>query len=145
MIRKAPWIAVAAWCTLSAAELPYAGKWLRREPDEKTKKANPSSANTIELSQNGSDGLTVKIAALNAVCEAKFDGKDYPAIGPTVPPGYTLAIRKIDARSFEMIQKVNGKALYTSTFATSPDGKTLTETDSANTVGEKVKILYERR
>ncbi len=97
------------------------------------------------MAQHGSDGLTVKIAELNAVCEAKFDGKDYPATGPSVPPGYTLAVRKTGVRSFEMTQKMNGKPLYTSTFTVSPDGKTLTETDSANSVAEKVKAVYDRQ
>lgn len=95
--------------------------------------------------QRGSDGLTVKIIDLNAVCEAKFDGRDYPATGPSVPPGYTLAVKKIDGHSFEMLQKMNGKPLYTSTFTASPDGKTLTETDSSNNVAEKVKAVYDRQ
>ena len=69
----------------------------------------------------------------------------YPATGPTVPPGYTLAIKKIDERTFELIQKMNSKALYTSTFTASADGKTLTETDSANTEGQKVTAIYDRQ
>jgi hypothetical protein len=132
---------MAALCTLSAADLPYSGKW-KLNPE---KSYYPGAARTIELAQHGSDGLTVKIVDLNAVCEAKFDGKDYPAIGPSVPPGYTLAVRKIGGRSFEMIQKMNGKPLYTSTFTASPDGKTLTETDSANSVAEKVQAVYDRQ
>jgi hypothetical protein len=134
MLRKTYWIAIATVCTLTAADLPYAGTWKLK-----------GAAKTIEFTARGSDGLTVKIVDVNAICEAKFDGKDYPATGPTVPSGYTLAIRKIDERTFEMIQKMNSKALYTSTFTASPDGKTLTETDSANSVGEKKTAIYDRQ
>ena len=146
MILRKSWIAlpVLAWtvlCTLSAADLPYAGKWKLNSE----KSYYPNAARTIEFAQHGSDGLTVKIVDLNAVCETKFDGKDYPATGPGVPLGYTLAVRKLDGRSFEMTQKMNGKALYTSTFTVSPDGKTLIETDSANSVAEKVKAVYDRQ
>jgi len=141
VIRKQSWIVIIALCTLSAADLPYAGKWkLNLE-----KSRHASSAKTIEFTQQDGDGFTIKIADLNAVCEAKFDGKDYPATGPTVPTGYTLAVKKIDGRTFEMIQKMNGKTLYTSTFQASADGKTLTQTDSADSTGEKVEALYDRQ
>ena len=141
MIRTKSWIAIAALCTLSAADLPYAGRWklnLEKSP-------HASAAKTIEFTERGSDGLTVTIADLNAVCEAKFDGKDYPATGPTVPAGYTLAVKKVDGRTFEMVQKMNGKTLYVSTFRASSDGKTLTQTDSPDSTGEKVEALYDRQ
>lgn len=141
MIGRTCLIAMAALFTLSAADLPYTGKWKLNSE----KSYYPNAARTIELVQRGTDGLTVKIVDLNAICEAKFDGRDYPATGSSVPSGYALAVRKIDGRSFEMLQKMNGKTLYTSTFTASPDGKTLTETDSANSVGEKVKAVYDRQ
>ena len=116
---------------------PYAGRWkLNLEKSD-----DPGAAKTIEFAQRGADGLTVKIVDANAVCEAKFDGKDYPAAGPTVPPGYTLAVRKIDDRTFELVQKMNGKTLYTSAYAVSPDGKTLRETNA----GEKTHAVYDRQ
>jgi hypothetical protein len=141
MIRRRLWIAIAVLSSLSAADLPYTGKWKLNSE----KSFYPNAARIIEFAEHGSDGLTVKIVDLNAVCEAKFDGKDYPATGPSVPPGYTLAVRKTGGRSFEMTQKMNGKPLYTSTFTASPDGRTLTETDSANSVAEKVKAVYDRQ
>lgn len=147
MIRRTFVIAAAVMCSLSAADLSsaatwaFAGTWkLNLE-----KSNSPSAAKRIEFVQRGSDGLTVKIADMNAICEAKFDGKDYPATGPTIPSGYTLAVRRIDGRTFEMTQKLNGRALYTSTFTASEDGSSLTETDSANAVGEKVKAVYRRQ
>lgn len=120
-----------------SADLPYAGKW-------KADKSSASPAKEIELAPNGTNGLTVKIISSNAICEAKFDGADYPATGPQVPDGYTLAIRKQGPRAFEMVQKLRGRTLYTSVFSVSQDGKTLTETDSETSPGPRVKILYQR-
>lgn len=122
---------------LAFADLPYAGKW-------KAQKGSASPAKEIEFVANGADGLTVKIISSNAICEAKFDGADYPATGPNVPDGYTLAIKKAGRLAFEMVQKLKGKALYTSVFSVSEDGKTLTETDSETSAGVRVKILYDR-
>jgi hypothetical protein len=50
-----------------------------------------------------------------AVCEAKFDGKDYPATGPSVPPGYTRDVTE-NRRAFLRDDSE-------STFTASPDGK----------------------
>ena len=130
-------VGMATAAALASADLPYAGKW-------KAQKGSASPAKEIEFVPNGTDGLTVKIISSNASCEAKFDGADYPATGPNVPAGYTLAIKKEGPRAFEMVQKLRGKALYTSLFSVSEDGKILSETDSENSAGERVKIIYDR-
>ena len=130
-------LGLAMVAALVAADLPYTGKW-------KAQKGSAGPAKEIEFVANGTDGLTVKIISSNAVCDAKFDGADYPATGPQVPDGYTLSIKKAGPRAFEMVQKLKGKALYTSVFSVSEDGKILTETDSENSTGERVKILYDR-
>jgi hypothetical protein len=115
-----------------------AGKW-------KTKNFKSSSPTLLELAASGADGLTVKIADFQIACDAKFDGKDYPATGPTVPPGLTLAVRKTGPRSFEMTERQGGKTLFQLTFTVSADGKTLTETGGAPGVDEKVKVVYDRQ
>jgi hypothetical protein len=43
-----------------------------------------------------------------------------------------------------LVQKLKGKALYTSVFSVSEDGRTLTETDSETSAGERVGIVYDR-
>ncbi len=114
------------------------GKW-------KTKNVKSSAPPIIEFAASGQDGLTVRVADFQAICAAKFDGKDYPFTGPTVPAGMTFAVKKTGSRSFEMTQKQNGKALYTDTFAVSADGKTLTDTGSPVGVSEKYTVVYERQ
>ena len=114
------------------------GKW-------KTKNVKISAPPIIEIAASGQDGLTLSIADFQATCEAKFDGKDYPFTGPTIPAGMTLAIQKAGPLSFEMTQKQNGKALYQDTLAVSADGKTLTDTGSAVGVSEKYTAVYDRQ
>ena len=114
------------------------GKW-------KTKNVKSSSSDILELTASGPDGLSMKYPEYQMTCNAQFDGKDYPATGPTVPAGITLAIQKIGPRSFEMTQKQSGKPLYKSTITVSADGKTLTETGSAVGVREKYTAVYDRQ
>src|SRR5436190_20028045 len=49
-----------------------AGKW-------KTRKLTSSSPETMSLTPKGSDGLLLSLGNMGAVCDAKLDGKDYPA------------------------------------------------------------------
>jgi hypothetical protein len=115
-----------------------AGKW-------KTKNLKTSSPETMSVTQNGSDGLTLSFGNEGGVCEAKFDGKDYPASGTMWPPGWTCMIAKNGARAIDLSWKKDGKDMYKSTLAASADGKVLTETGSAAGVNEKVKVVYDKQ
>lgn len=115
-----------------------AGKW-------KTKNVQTSAPTVLELVPSGSDGLTVSIPDFKITSEAKFDGKDYPATGPGLPPGLTLTIQKTGPRSFDLTEKQHGKPLFKLSFTVSADGKTLTETGGPVGVSEKFKAVYDRQ
>ena len=115
-----------------------AGKW-------KTKNLKTSSPATLSLTPKGSDGLTISSGNEGGVCDAKFDGKDYPAKGPMWPAGWTCAIAKSGARGFDLTWKKDGKTMYKTVLAVSADGKTLTETGSATGVNEKVTVVYDKQ
>jgi hypothetical protein len=71
----------------------------------------------------------------------KFDGVDYPVQG--VELVLTNAYRRIDDRTLELIQKIDGQVVATARLLISPDGRTITtvnssRTASATTVYEKV-------
>jgi len=110
----------------------------------KTKNLTTSAPTIVELIPS-TDGLTIRIPDFQISCAAKFDGQDYPATGPTVPPGLTLAIQKTGPRSFDMTEKQNGKPIFKLSFTVSDDGKTLTETGGAIGVSEKFKAVYDRQ
>jgi hypothetical protein len=54
----------------------------------------------------------------------KLDGRDYPLQG--VDADVTNAYRRIDERTYEIVQKVNGVVALVERLALSPDGRTIT-------------------
>jgi len=114
------------------------GKW-------RSKDVKIGSPSTFAFEPNGEDGMTLRIIDLNAACAAKFDGKDYPATGPTVPPNFTLAIERKGQRSFAMTQKQNGKPIYRSAFTVSADGRTMTSEGAPVGVNEVTRAVYDKQ
>ena len=115
-----------------------AGKW-------KTKNVQTSAPTVVELSASGSDGLMISIPDFQVSADVKFDGKDHPVTGVGAPPGLTMAIKKSGARSFQITEKQNGKALFQLMFTMSEDGKTLIEEGAPVGVNEKFRAVYDRQ
>jgi hypothetical protein len=84
-----------------------------------------SSPNSLTFQGNGND-FTLAIAAVKATCHAKWDGKDYPATGPTVADRLTLAVTRTGPDSFKLVQKAKGKVLVIINYKVAADGKTMT-------------------
>jgi hypothetical protein len=102
-------------------------------------------AQVWDIQPNGADGLIVKMVDFNAVCALKFDGKNYPVNGPTVPRHYTLSVKKTGLRSLEMTERMNTKVVYVDSFGVSADGKQLTTEGAAPGSSEKTKVVYEKQ
>ena len=85
-----------------------------------------SSPNTLTLQTEGKDDVTLTISAIKASCKAKWDGKEYPVAGPTVPDGLTLALRKTGPDSFKVVERVKTKVLAIARYKVAADDKTLT-------------------
>ena len=60
---------------------------------------------------------------------AKLDGADYPIVNSGLS---TVALKRIDATTFERTGKINGKPSETATMKLSRDGKTMTITTKGN-------------
>ena len=103
-----------------------------------------SSAFIMEISQYEADGITWRFP-WDATLNARFDGEDYSVTGPGTPAGSTVALKRTGPRSFEEIQKINGKVMYTGTVTVSADGKTLTEVLIPPGSNEKTKTVYDRQ
>jgi hypothetical protein len=86
-----------------------------------------------------------KIVDMGLTCDARLDGKDHSCTGPTLSPGWTLALARSGARALDVTVKMNGKALYKLAYTASPDGKTLTESGGATATNEKIKVVYDRQ
>jgi len=111
----------------------------------KAAKLQSSSPGVLSVAGKGADGLVLTFVDQNGVCDAKLDGKDYPAAGPLWPAGWTCALSPNGANAFDVSWKKDGRPMYKSTFTASADGKTLTETGGAVGTTEKIKAVYDRQ
>ena len=91
-------------------------------------KVDFNSPDEYEIDSNGSNGLTFKSAAYKETWNVSFDGKDYPGQGPNVPPGATLAGKRVNSRTLDLTDKIKGKVIDHAKFDVTPDGKTMTVT-----------------
>lgn len=75
----------------------------------------------------------------------KFDGKDYPTVGPNATPGSAISARRASAHAVEVTDKFNGKTIDTRQFRLSSDFKTLTMTERTADRSEPDIYVYERQ
>jgi hypothetical protein len=74
------------------------------------------------------DGLSFTTPAEHATQNMRFDGKEYPDVGPDVPSGSVSSGRRVNERTLEMTDMINGKVMDTRQIELSPDSNTLTMT-----------------
>jgi len=99
----------------------------------------------LEIKASGTDGLALNIPDFQITCNAKFDGKDYPATGPTIADAITVALTRTGPRSFKMLTKGDGNLLGTDTYTVSADGKTMTNVSIPVGAHESQTAIYERQ
>jgi hypothetical protein len=104
-----------------------------------------TAATNMELAANGPDGILLKFPDDGSICEAKFDGKDYPVTGPLTGGKETFTIKKTGLRSIEISEKLDGKALGIDRFTVSGDGKTLTDESIPASTKEITKAVFDRQ
>ncbi len=118
--------------SLWAAE-PHVGTWKLNLA--KSKFSPPSSAPKsrtlkIEAQDNGikyvSEGIDAEGKAYHEHFTAKHDGKDYPYLGSSTVD--SLAYTKIDATTWEWVNKKGGRVVSSGRSVVSKDGKTRTVT-----------------
>ena len=83
---------------------------------------------TIKFEPYDGSGLSLISPASDKPRNLSFDGKDYPYTASNAPVGATYSARRIDERTLEIEDKVNGKNVDTRQIALSSDLKTLTLT-----------------
>jgi hypothetical protein len=112
-----------------------AGKW-------KTKKVS-GGASSMEFVASGGNGLRYHDIDMNMSCDMKLDGSDYACTGPTIPPGFTAAVKN-SGKALDLTVKKDGKVFFTATYTVAADGKTMTEDAGMAGTGEKMKIVWDR-
>jgi hypothetical protein len=121
-----------------AGEKGLLGRW-------RDKEVKVSAPETLEIKPFGPNGLLMTSLGYKWTFEAKFDGKDYPVTGPTVPAGLTGVLRHIGSHSLHLVVKKSGKALFRETYTVSRDGRTLTIVGTPVAVDEPYSEVFERQ
>ena len=111
----------------------------------KTKTKPVGTPDVVELVPFGADGLRIAFPGDREHCDARFDGRDYPMVGPIAQPGLTLALRRTGAHSFDVTGKQDGKVLFIFTFTVSDDGRTLTQAGGMLGAKERFSAVYDRQ
>jgi hypothetical protein len=104
---------------------PRIGKWKLKQ--------EPPALNIMTYEPFGKGGMKITVENTNAegrkatwTYNTMFDGKDEPVSGDTRTE--TTAVRKIDARTNEIVNKRGGKVIQVITNVITPDGKTINNT-----------------
>ena len=106
-------IGICACGLAAAADAPYMGKW----------KMNVAKSNfgDTTMTYDQMPGGEMKVTMDGQSYTFKTDGKDN-----MTPWGTTMAAKAVDANTWEMTEKTNGKVSNNSTMKLSADGKMLT-------------------
>lgn len=100
---------------------------------------------TLDVSAAAPDGVSITDDS-GATFSGQFDGKDSPALGRLTGSKIATAFKKAKANSFEVTNKVDGKAMSTEIYSVSADGKTLTiDGTPTNAPTEKYKVVFDRQ
>jgi hypothetical protein len=127
------------------------GTWKLNEA--KSKFPPGASKNTTVVYEAAGDNLKATVDGVDGSGKpthsewtGKFDGKDYPVTGD--PASDTRSLKKIDARTFDLTSKKDGKVTVTGRIVVSADGKSRTLTTNwTDSMGKKVKstAVYDKQ
>jgi len=129
------------------AKNPRIGKWKLKSD------APPPAINIMTYEPFGNGGMKVTVESKNGegretkwTYTTMFDGKDEPVTGH--PSADTTSVRKIDARTTEIVNKKAGRVLQIITNVISEDGNTINNTyknfDAEGKPARTTTAVYER-
>ena len=137
-------------CGLASSADPFIGEW-KMNPAKSEYNGRSMPASGIVRFEPEVDGLRHTIEWIDAegrgvrnTFRAKFDGKDYPALGS----GQTVSRKRLDSNAFEATFKKNGKVANRDRWQVSTDGKTLAFTSAGvESTGKayKTTTIFERQ
>ncbi|MGA8026227.1 MAG: hypothetical protein WB992_03720 [Bryobacteraceae bacterium] len=105
----------------TAGSSGFPGTW-----ESVSEKVGSDSVFELQIRSYEGDGLSFINPAQKSTRNMKFDGKDYPRLGQNVASGSASSGRRVNERSLEMTDKIEGKVTDTQQIELSPDLKTLT-------------------
>ena len=117
----------------TAGDSGFAGTW-------KSTSMSTNSALLLTIQPYEKDGLSFIDAWQEVTKNLNFDGREYPMIGPNVPPGLAASARRIDEHALEITFAFKGRTVATEQVQLSVDGKKLTLT--VRTPGGREPNIY---
>jgi hypothetical protein len=138
LLGSAVFLLISGYAGLAHAQLGV-GDWTRTDAQGR------GMTMTVEVCCNGGYRLTYHVPlsggqpAMTLVVNSPMDGSEAPALIAGKPSGETMAIKRVDARHYSGVVKMNGQVISTSNGTLSADGKSL----SVETVsqGDAQKIM----
>lgn len=125
-------------CTRIGAGSGFAGKW-------EVTDATFSSTPVMIIKPYGNDGLSFIWPADNEHQDIKFDGKEYPDLGPRVAHGSTSFAKRTGEHTIQMTDKLKGEVVETRELKISEDGGTLTYTTYVKGEQKPVITVFDRQ
>jgi hypothetical protein len=119
----------------TAGSSGFAGTW-----DSTSEKVN--SVYEIQIRPYETDGLSFIDLSQQSTQNIKFDGRDYPNHGPR--GDYVSSGRRLNDRTLELTNKIEGKVKSTHRIEVSPDGRTLTMTIRPVSRSEPNILVFDR-
>ena len=119
--------AFAALALLAQSQEAFYGLW-KVDMNKSKYSPGPAPKSNMKKYEPWKDGfkatqdmVTAKGEKVHVEVIAKVDGKDYPGKGS--PDADTYAFKRIDAHSYEVTQKKDGKVTIVAKMVVAPDGK----------------------
>lgn len=101
----------------------------------------PSSQTaTLQIRPYDGDGLSFIYPSARLTRNLRFDGKDYPVVGPGAGDGATASARWVDDHTLALVDKIKGEIKRTYQLELSRDRKTVTQT--AHPVGQHGATIF---
>jgi hypothetical protein len=119
----------------AAGSHPVAGSW---QTDRVTDENAAGLIGTFAATDNG-----LKMEYNGVVTDAKFDGKEYPAVGD---PGHTMVtLKRVSDHQIEETDRRDGKVTDVTVWTVAADGKTMTGVDEDKIHGTKTSWMMDRQ
>lgn len=143
MMLSAAAVLAVAMAAYAQSQDPLVGTWTLSVAKSKYD-PGPTPKSVTTIYQPAGKGYKVSVTNMTGGGKLQYafttnlDGKDVPVTGNN-PNADTLAVRRVDARTIEMVSKKGGKVTITQRNVISADGKTRTVTTTGTDAqGQKI-------
>jgi len=104
-----------------------------------------TSVEMLHVQPYQADGLSFLDDLEGLTISVRFDGKDYPIMGPSSVPGFVSLARRVNALNLELTDKYKGSHVDTRDIELSSDLKTLTMTVHTSDSSAPNVLVFERQ